>query len=419
MANYTYSQVTLPYNLTRNYILLFVLWPFLACVIAIMNFGQKEAKNVVYAFLVYYGLSFVVGNEGIDAFRIASTLKANSMLPFSDFFNVVLGVYSNDTSVDFVEPFISFMVSRISDNYRLLFGAFAAVFGYFYVKSIGLLFSEGEKSLGWNSVIHLVFLASILPVTSINGFRMWTAAWVFFYGTYNVVLYRNLRYLLVTFSACLIHFSFLSANAILIAYLLAGNRNLIYFALVVVSFVLPGLIEPLVQSSYGILGSAALKARVQMYTDSAYVQLRQESIEQVAWFMQIGSDLVLYYLIIAIAFLRFRMRKYGSDEAEKNLFSFLLLFLAFVNFGMPIPSFGGRFMILFFMFATLYIYRYFAANESKSIEPITIIGLFPMLLFAAITFRQGSETMNAWIFTPGIGFPWLVPGLTVFDILFS
>ncbi|MBK7480398.1 MAG: hypothetical protein IPI69_12235 [Bacteroidales bacterium] len=189
--------------------------------------------------------------------------------------------------------------------------------------------------------------------------------------------------------------------------------------MVVVSFVLPGLIEPLVQSSYGILGSAALKARVQMYTDSAYVQLRQESIEQVAWFMQIGSDLVLYYLIIAIAFLRFRMRKYGSDEAEKNLFSFLLLFLAFVNFGMPIPSFGGRFMILFFMFATLYIYRYFAANESKSIEPITIIGLFPMLLFAAITFRQGSETMNAWIFTPGIGFPWLVPGLTVFDILFS
>ncbi|MBK7480397.1 MAG: hypothetical protein IPI69_12230 [Bacteroidales bacterium] len=230
MANYTYSQVTLPYNLTRNYILLFVLWPFLACVIAIMNFGQKEAKNVVYAFLVYYGLSFVVGNEGIDAFRIASTLKANSMLPFSDFFNVVLGVYSNDTSVDFVEPFISFMVSRISDNYRLLFGAFAAVFGYFYVKSIGLLFSEGEKSLGWNSVIHLVFLASILPVTSINGFRMWTAAWVFFYGTYNVVLYRNLRYLLVTFSACLIHFSFLSANAILIAYLLAETEfNILCF----------------------------------------------------------------------------------------------------------------------------------------------------------------------------------------------
>ena len=419
MTNYLYGQVTLTYYSTRNYILLFVLWPFLACIIAIMNFGQKEAKNVVYAFLVYYGLSFVVGNEGIDAFRIASTLKANSMLPFSDFFKVVIGIYSTDTSVDFVEPFISFMVSRISDNYRLLFGAFAALFGYFYVKSIGLLFSEGKKSLGWNSVIHLVFFASILPVTSINGFRMWTAAWIFFYGAYNVVLFRNFRYLVLTFSACLIHFSFLSANAILLIYLLAGNRNMIYFVLVIVSFILPGLIEPLLQSSFGILGSAALKARVQMYTDTSYVQLRQESIEQVAWFMQIGSDLVLYYLLLAVAFLRFRLRNIRSDETERNLFSFLLLFLSFVNFAMPIPSFGGRFMILFFMFATLYIYRYFAANDSKKIEPLTIIGLFPMLLFAAITFRQGSETMNSWIFAPGMGLPWLVPGLTVFDVLFS
>jgi hypothetical protein len=419
MKNGLTGQIEFPYVQTKNYILLFILWPFLACVTAILNFQRKEARNVVYAFLIYYGLTFVVGNEGIDASRIAMTLKANAMLPFSDIFKIVGGVYATETTVDIVEPLISFIVSRVSSDYRLLFGAFAALFGFFYVRSVNLLFKEAKYSFGWNSIILLFFFASILPVTSINGFRMWTAAWIFFYGAYHVILYKNPRFLILTFAACLVHFSFLAANAILLIYFFAGNRNIIYIPLVIVSFVLPNLIEPLVQSSFGAFGGAALKARVQMYTDTAYVQLRQDSVQQDAWFLQIGSDLVLYYLILAMIVVRFRMRKSVKDNASENLFSFLLLFLAFVNFGMPIPSFGGRFMILFFMFATLYVFNYFAKNDSDRIDILTLIGLFPMLLFAAITFRQGSETMNAWLFSPGFGIPWAVHDLTVFEVLFQ
>lgn len=412
-------QIAFPYIATKHYVLLFILWPFLACITAIMNFRQKEARNIVYAFLVYYGLTFVVGNEGIDASRIAMTLKVNAMLPFSDIFKIIGGVYATDTTVDIVEPLISFIVSRITEDHRFLFGAFAALFGYFYVRSINLLFEEAKFNFGWNSLIHLFFFASILPVTSINGFRMWTAAWIFFYGAYHVILFKNPRFLIITFSACLVHFSFLTANLILLIYFFAGNRNIVYLPLVILSFILPNLIEPLIQTTFGAFGGAALKARVQMYTDTAYVQLRQESIQQDAWFLQIGSDLVLYYLILAMVVLRYRMRNSVRNQGSENLYSFLLLFLAFVNFGMPIPSFGGRFMILFFMFATLYIFRYFARHDSHRIDIVTLIGLFPMFLFAAITFRQGSETMNAWLFAPGFGIPWLVPALTVFEVLFQ
>ena len=87
-------SVALPYLDTKNYLILFLLWPFLACITAILNFGQKEARNIVYAFLVYYGLTFVVGNEGIDASRIAMALKMNAMLPFSDIFRIIGGTNS-------------------------------------------------------------------------------------------------------------------------------------------------------------------------------------------------------------------------------------------------------------------------------------------------------------------------------------
>ena len=49
------------------------------------NYNTKEAKRVVYLFLIYYGLTFVVGNVGNDAERYALSLRQNAELPFSDF----------------------------------------------------------------------------------------------------------------------------------------------------------------------------------------------------------------------------------------------------------------------------------------------------------------------------------------------
>ena len=65
-----------------------------------------------------------------------------------------------------------------------------------------------------------------------------------------------------------------------------------------------------------------------------------------------------------------------KENSEKNLFSFLLLFLSFVNFGMPIPSFGERFQALFFLFATMYIFLFFLKLPGNRIYLITLLLAF-------------------------------------------
>jgi hypothetical protein len=389
----------------------------MAFITALINYSQKESKKVVYLFLIYYGLTFVVGSAGNDAERYALALKIYAKLPFSDFFNIVSGLYSSDTSVDVIGPLISFFVSRFTSDHRLLFAAYAALFGYFYLKSINLLHERYLENSGWNVLIHLVFFTMILPIMAINGFRMWTAAWIFFYGAYHVVLYRDSRYLLIALGASLVHFSFLSANAILIIYFFARNCNIIYLPLAIVSFILPKIVVPFFQTIFGTLGGA-LRSRAEMYSSESAIIGRQEAYGQLVWFMQIGEDLVLYYLLFAIIIIQFKQRHLVKDQAEKNLFSFLLLFLAFVNFGKEIPSFGGRFQVIFFMLATLYIFLYFLKLDGTKINLLTIVGLFPMVLYATIAFRQGSDSMNAWIITPGLGLPLIVPALSVTDFLF-
>lgn len=239
----------------------------------------------------------------------------------------------------------------------------------------------------------------------------------FFYGAYYVIIHRDPRYLLITMASCLVHFSFLSANLILFIYYFAGNRNFIYLPLAITSFVLPQLIAPYLKLLSLRLGGG-LQARVEMYTNEYYVSTVHQEFEQTAWFMQIGNILIFYYLLFAIVTIKLRYGSIITDKAEKNLFSFLLLFLSFVNFGKSIPALGSRFQILFLLFATAYVLMALVKLPENNIRFITWIGIFPMALYAAITFRQGSESINSWIFTPGFGLPLAVPGLSLAELLF-
>lgn len=397
--------------------ILFLIWPFLAFILAIINYSRKESRQIVYMFLVYYGFTFVIQNDLVDSSRYAMSLKINAQLPFSEFFRVVGGLYNSETSVDIYEPFVSFVVSRFTNNHGVLFAVYTAVFAFFYLKSINLLHDRYCLNPGWNAITFLAFFVMIIPVTTINGVRMYTAAWIFFYAAYHVVMERKAKYLFIAFASSFVHFSFISANIVLLIYYLAGNRNLIYIPITAASFIVPGFIAPFLQSMSNMLGGA-LHNRIEGYTSENYIFAQQQSLSQSSWFLQISNNLIFYYLILSVVFIRIRYGSLMNEKSDKNLFSFMLLFLSFVNFGMPIPSFGERFQALFFLFATMYIFLFYLKVPGNRIYLITLLGLFPMLLYTLINFRLGSESISAWILAPGLGSPLFVPVLSVAELLF-
>lgn len=409
---------TLTVSNSKHYLLLFLLWPFIAFITALANYSQKESRKVVYIFFIYYGLTYVIVNEGyVDAVGSVMQLRVIAALPFSDFFKIVGGLYTEDNSVDIVQKLIVFVVSRFTSSYGVLFASFAAVFGFFYIKSINLLHDRYQENPVWNALIFMIFFCLILPITTINGFRMWTAAWIFFYGAYHVIIYRDARYLLLAISASLVHWSFLTANGVLLIYFLAGNRNFIYLPIVVSSFVLPYLISPFFQSLAMKVGGP-LQQRYEGYSSQGYIIGIQESYEKASWFLTLSNDLVFYYFLAAITIIKLFFGKQMKDKSELNLFSFLLLFLSFINFAKPIPSFGGRFQLIFYLFAALYVFLFFLKMPGNKINLLTWVGLFPMILNIAVTFRVGSESINVWILSPGLGIPLLVPGISIADFLF-
>ena len=404
------------YSIIKYYLILFLLWPFLAFVTAVTNFHQKEAKKVIYIFLIYLGLFFVI-TPGMDSWTQALRFRETAQLPFTDFFKIVGGIYAADTSVDIVQPLLNFIVSRFTDEHSFLYAVYAAFFGFFYLKSIDLLYKHYRINSNPNGLLHLLFLAALIPVTSINGFRMWTAAWIFFYGAYHVITKKDPRFFIITFGASLVHFSFLTANAVLVIYYFMGNRNIIYIIVLILSFILPQLLTPYFQKISILLGGG-FQSRFDMYADEDVLILRAELNKQAAWFMTVGKQLVLYYVILAITIVKLRYKNLMNDRAESNLFSFLLLFLAFVNFGKSIASLGSRFEVIFFMFAVSYLIFFFSKINHYKLNFWTLTSIFPLLLYAAIVFRQGSDSINAWIFSPGCGLPFFYNELSLTEVLF-
>lgn len=208
------------------------------------------------------------------------------------------------------------------------------------------------------------------------------------------------------------------ADAILLIYFFAGNRNFIYFPLALMSFILPGVLTTFFDSiSWRFTG--AFQHRYSGYTGEEYLLQQQELWQNAHWWLPLSKDLIFYYLVFAMVIIFLTQRELMKLKSEKNLFSFLLLFLSFVNFGKAIPNFGDRFQIVFILFATLYVFFYFLKLPGNRINIITLVGLLPMALYAAVVFRQGSDSINAWILTPGLGLPLLTPGLSIADLLFN
>jgi len=163
--------------------ILFLIHPLTAVVTAFANYRSSFAKNIVWLFVAFYGFTMVISDEGMDANRYRDdflTLTKTEITAKS----FVGMLYQEDSQyVDVAQPLISLLVSRLTNDPRILFAVFGLIFGYFYSRNIWFLLDRSGKGVKGSSLIYLLTFAIVIGFWSISGFRMWTAAHIFFFGS--------------------------------------------------------------------------------------------------------------------------------------------------------------------------------------------------------------------------------------------
>lgn len=372
-----------------NWLPLLLLWPFGAMVRAFANFRSPHAKNVVWLFCVFFGFVFVYadpfGMGGADSARYARNLIDLHQDWYSfDYLSTMF--YSDEGTVDLYEPLVTWIVAFFTGNPRWLFTVFAAVFGWFYVQNLWMVFDkiDKRKKIDFVLLLFMVAFALVNPIWNINGVRMWTAAQVFIFGAFKYILDKDKKGIIWILTSILFHFSFFVPAAIFLIYLFVPkNTTMIWLLVFFASSLVRELDLSAVRNAMTFLPDF-LQPRVTSYVGEQYVEKVLESKDNFGWHVKFAEMSGRYILYAWILIVYLKGKEWLKLHPSVNRLFLLGLFLGtFAQILSNIPS-GGRYMTLVSMIFYAVFVLFVSDNRMDSKVYLYKYITMPFILFMVI-----------------------------------
>lgn len=376
---------------------MFMVWPLLSVVSAFKNYQSSWGKNILWAFVAFYGFSFAIGaeNKGSDIVRyIAEVEYLHSIdMTMTDAFQYFL----DSGEVDFIKTFLALILSRVTGDQTVVTLVYGIIFGFFFSRNIWYVLERLKGTIKPITILLLVCFFLVIPIWNMNGFRMWTAAHIFIYGLLPFIFENKKSGLLIASLSIIMHFSFIVPVAILYTYILFGNRMTIYFAFFLATFFISEINIEVFNNLVENYAPEIIQERSSSYRTEDQVEAYREGAQQSkAWYaMWYGRALnwsVTGFLVVL--FLK------GRDFFPKNrrwlrLFSYTLLFYGIANLFSSIPS-GGRFVSIANMTALALIILYIQNQDQEVVMERFAWAASPaLLLYIIVAFRTGLYSMSA------------------------
>ena len=223
--------------------LLLMISPVFSLIANIYNFRFKEARWLLVLFFGVFGMTMVV-LPGKDAkVHTDSFSERYVSMDFHTFLretqNIIL-FKSNDVTGesqnDLYLHVLSYIGSIFSSNPAILIFLASLIYGYYYIRGINLVFKYIKPNKNFVLIIILFFFVLWKSIEGINSIRNWTAAWIFFNGSFSYFETKKLKYVGLVLIAPLIHFAYFLITIPFFVILVLGNRPKIYLAFLLVSF---------------------------------------------------------------------------------------------------------------------------------------------------------------------------------------
>jgi hypothetical protein len=371
--------------------------PFLGFINAFRYFKQDWAKNSVWLFVVFFGYT-MDKPEIADSSRYVMKLRVLHETESSwDSFIQTLFVLDERGagSLDIYQPLITYIVSLFTANGDLLFAVFGLVFGFFYSRNCWFLLQTVQKqSLSWPLWLLLLTFLCVIGFWTLGGVRMWTAAHVFFYGTFLYLMQQKKVGILIACLSLLIHFSFILPLAFFIFYIFFKLSHKILFYLFIFSFFISALDLTFVNKIVEAYAPEFVVPRVQNYVTDEYVEVVTEGNSNVNWYILIYNKSLNWGIAILFSFVYFKNAiELSGSKSWYQLFGFSMLLLIIGNLLAGVPS-GGRYTMIAHLFAIATIFLAICNHsEKKALQPVKLVA--PILIFFIIvSIRVAFDTVT-------------------------
>jgi hypothetical protein len=377
---------------------LFLLSPFLTAILAVWSYKASWAKNIIWAFIVFFGFTFgtasesSTGSKTSDVFRYTNELaemhKKNLTFP------QIQKLYKNNDDIDILRLTLAIGVSRFTDSSKILLGIYGLIFGFFFSRNIWFVLERLEGVIKPLTILLLIVFFLINPIWNINGFRFYTATNVFIYGLLPYFFEKKKKGLFISLFSFLIHFSFIIPIGVLLLYLLAGNRPLIYFALFIASIVTSEIDIKSVNTWVDANAPKAMSERTSGYRSEDEVkrfrQGAQSKEQPVNWYATFYFKALNWSVMAFLIYLFFKRKVLLQlNPRFLNMLSFSLLIWTLANIMSSLPS-GIRFSTVAALttFPLIVFYVHYNYRE-KNLKQIARYLVPLLLLFVIVSIRNG------------------------------
>lgn len=406
----------------KNAFFYFIFFPFYGLIQAIRNYKLPWAKNMLWLFVVFYGYT-MYRPEGMDSGRYVNKLQLLFQEPRTwEIF--MASFYSVDErgqgNVDIYEPLMVNFVSIFTNSGNILFAFYGLVYGFFFSRNVWFVIEEIKKKTYPPKITWLLFVSfiCIIGFWELNGVRMWTAAQVFVYGVFMVLLKeKKIGYLFVVSSA-LFHFSFGLPIMLFLFFKVVNPPKKITYILFILSFfvavfnvtVISGLIQSFIPEFF--------LPRINNYISEEYSEVYEGVKENAIWYVKYYK-LILNYLIAALITVIHFSNKINikKDKFFYNLYSFALIIMICGNLLSVVPS-GGRYLLIAQYFSTAVLSIYCVRFNNSQFKKVVVLLLPLFLFFIIVSLRKSFDTISIMtIFTNPILASFLDAPVPLIDVI--
>ncbi|WP_298222739.1 EpsG family protein [Flavobacterium sp.] len=378
----------------KNNFVFFLFSPFLGLIQAIKHYRESWARNSIWLFVIFYGYT-MYRPEIMDSSRYVAKLQELYNAPVSwDAF--LSNFYSDETgTVDIYQPLVTYLLSFFTNNGNVLFAVFGILFGFFYSRNIWLLLDLSKKQkMTVGMVTVLIAFCCVIGFWNLNGVRMWTAAHMFFYGAFLLLVNGNKKGVIVAVLSILVHFSFvLPVGILLLFYFVKIPWRILYFFFIS-SFFISSLNIESIRSRLESVAPDFLLPRVKSYTSDEYVETISDLNATGNWYITYYSISINWYIMILFTIIYFSKSKFSAySKSFSNLFGFSLLFLSVGNITSLLPS-GNRYLLVAQLFATALLFFYYVVYEDREYRKWAMLCSPLLFFFIIVSVRMSFDTIS-------------------------
>lgn len=399
--------------------LLFLIWPFLAFILALRNGFNKHYQPIILAFSFLYGYGVYLYSGDILRYEEAYKLVVNYQ--WSDFFFLLTNKFDSgfkggykpnlfNLKPDVFAIILSFFTSRISEDPRLFWGVLSVIYTWFmllFFNQVKLHFHVGPKRY-WH-YIFIFFLILIIPkYVGISGVRFWPALFLFMY--YLMVYLnsgRRLKYIFLLSLSILIHYSFFIPVVIVVIVHFLPIKMFVFRTIVLVSlsfFTLSSTtsIFAFLSGAVEVMDGNTVGESASSYANQEIYQQRKAIAETRNWYVTMRSESILYILLIATLIEAFGLVRLQETSFTYQVFPFLIVFFCLTLLTYYLGS-VGRFKNIFFLLALTRYTVLFPFNYQSRFIKVLVALLVPTLtLYILVTFRSELYFVESTLFVNNV-----------------